>query len=365
MTSDQSWGGTSMSDVVGLGRADAHDTWLGLARHQVVLVVAGSFLCGDWLVRTHTLAIELALGVGLVGAAVRCLRGLTIGEFTKVAVLYCARSHWRSVASSREGDVVELVAGGTATFRGFELEHHGRLDLSGDDVLNARRLSELVNGLAVGATFSHVSVHVCGVGGTVRTFLTLARDATVCEGWATSNALVEEVVERKSGSMSLILERWSYLRVSGGLQRIIRIDDFQGATQERALLERLQDSMSGIDLALHVEVVGSDRAQRLSSRAVHRVGSDAQVARAAGFRRSARAALATERLGQREELVASGHALLRLGVYVTMHCASLGELREASSELRRRAVASGLRLDTGVGRQWSWLSFSLPGGPGW
>ncbi|MHB1209973.1 MAG: hypothetical protein ACYC1I_09755 [Acidimicrobiales bacterium] len=354
-----------MSEAVGLGRSDALDTWLGLARHQVALVVVGSIVCGDWLVRARSSPFELAVGVVLAGASLRCIRGLTIAEFAKVMVLYCLRSRWQRVVSSREDEVVELVAGGVATFRGYELDHRGRLDLSGGDIVNAQRLSELVNGLAVGATMSHVSLHVRGGGSTARTFLTLARDATVCEGWTPSVTLVEEVVEKDVGPLSLVLERWSYLRVSGGIQRVIRVDDFQGATQERALLERLQEVMSYLDLALHVEVVGSSRAQRLSARAVHRVGSDAQVAHAAGFRRSARAALAAERLGQREELVANGHALLRLGVYITLHCASLRELRDASSELRRRATASGLRLDTGVGRQWLWLCFSLPGGPGW
>ena len=61
-----------------------------------------------------------------------------------------------------------------------------------------------------------------------------------------------------------------------------------------------------MDLAVHVEVVGALRAQRISARAVHRVGSDSQVSRAAGFRRSARAALSSERLSQCEELVANG-----------------------------------------------------------
>ncbi|MBW4079769.1 MAG: hypothetical protein HIU84_14965 [Acidobacteria bacterium] len=354
-----------MSEAVGLGRSDALDSWLGLARHQVALVLAGSIVCGDWLVRTRSSPLELMVGVVFAGASLRCIRGLTIAEFTKVVVLYRVRSRWQRVVSSREDEVVELVAGGTATFRGYELDHRGRLDLSGGDIVNAQRLSELVNGLAVGATMSHVSLHVRGGSSNARTFLTLACDATVCEGWTPSVTLVEEVVEKNVGPLNLVLERWSYLRVSGGIQRVIRVDDFQGATQERALLERLQEVMSHLDLALHVEVVGASRAQRLSARAVHRVGSDAQVARAAGFRRSARAALAAERLSQREELVANGHALLRLGVYITLHCASLSELRDASSELRRRATASGLRLDTGVGRQWSWLCFSLPGGPGW
>lgn len=354
-----------MSEAVGLGRSDARDTWLGLARHQVVLVVAGSIVCGDWLVRAHSVPMELVLSVGLVGGAVRCIRGLTLAEFVKVTAHYLGRSRWRRVVSSREGDVVELVAGGTATFRGYELDHRGRLDLSGGDIDNAQRLSELLNGLAVGAPTSHVSVHVRGGGVDTRTFLALARDATVCEGWSPSGSLVDEVVEKGAGPLGLVLERWSYLRVNDGLRRIVRIDDFQSATDERAVLERLQEVMVDIDLALHVEVVGSSKAQRLSARAVHRVRSDAQVARAAGFRRSAQASLAGERMSQREELVANGQALLRLGVYITLHCASLSELRDASRELRQRAVASGLRLDAGVGRQWLWFCFSLPGGPGW
>jgi hypothetical protein len=354
-----------MSEVIGLGRSDARDTWFTLVRHQVLLVIVGSIACGDWLVRAGSASGELMLGMILMVSALRVVRGLTLAELAQLSVLYLVRSPWQRVTSSRSGDLIEIEAGGTASFQGYELIHRGRLDLSGADFTNAQRLSELMNGLAVGAPLSHVSLHVRARGVIARTFLTLPRDASVCEGWSPSAHLIEHVLDDGAGNSKLIFERWSYLRSSDGLRRIVRIDDFRGATQERALLERLQETSLDLDLALHVEVVGSSRAQRLSARAVHRVGSDAQVARAAGFRRSAQAAMAAERLGQREELVATGQALLRCAVYLTLHCASLAELRDSSSELSRRAVASGLRLDTGVGRQWRWFCFALPGGPGW
>ena len=354
-----------MSELVGLGRSDADVRWLGIGRHQAALVIGGSVLVGDWLVRTGSPVIEVLIGVVMVSAAVRCVRGLTGGEFLKVVVLFCARSRWQRLAATREGDVVELRAGGTAAFRGYELNHRGRLDLSGTDVVNAQRLADLMNGLAVGADSSHVSLHVRRSGPDTRTFLALATDAAVCEGWSPSERLVDEVIGMDVGSSSLVLERWSYLRTNDQLRRVIRVDDFQGATSERALLERLQEVALDTDLALHVEVVGSLRAQRIAARAVHRVGSDAQVSRAAGFRRSAHAALSSQRLSQREELVANGQALLRLGVFVTLRSSSLSELRDSSRELQRKVVESGLRVDTGVGRQWSWFCFQLPGGPGW
>lgn len=366
MTMADQWsGGTSMSDVVGLGRSDARDTWFVLERHQVLLAIAGSIVCGDWLVRAGSTWVELVLGMVMLVGALRVLRGLTIAEFTQLTVQFFIRSRWQFVANSRTGDLIEIKAGGTANFRGYELVHRGRLDLSGADLTNAQRLADLMNGLAVGAPLSHVSMHVRARGSYARTFLTLPRDVTVCEGWTPSAELIEHVVSEAVDSSRLVYERWSYLRVSDGVRRIVRIVDFQGANQERALLERLQDTSLDIDIALHTQVVGSSKAQRLSARAVHRVGSDAQVARAAGFRRSAQATKVAERLSQREELVAAGQALLRCGVYITLHCANLGELRDVSSELARRALASGLRLDTGVGRQWRWLCFSLPGGPGW
>lgn len=351
-----------MSESIGLGRSDAEVRWLGIARHQAALVIGGSTLVGDWLVRSGSSPIELAIGVATMGAGVRCFRGLTGGELLMVVVLFRARSRWQRVGTSREGDVVELSAGGTAVFRSYELDHRGRLDLSGTDIVNAGRLADLMNGLAVGADSSHVSLHVrkCGLG--TRTLLALAKDATVCEGWSPSESPVDEVIGMAPGP---VLERWGYLRTTDGLRRVIRVDDFQGATSERALLERLQEVVLDTDLAVHVEVIGALRAQRISARAVHRVRSDAQVSRAAGFRRSAQAALSSQRLSEREELVANGRALLRLGVFVTLRCSSLGELRDSSRELQRRAVESGLRVDAGVGRQWPWFCFQLPGGPGW
>ena len=354
-----------MSELVGLGGADADERWLGIARHQAVLVFGGAAMVGDWLVRTGSAIEELVVGLVLLGVAVRCVRGLTGCEVLLLTVLYVLRPRTQRLSASRQGPVVTLYARAQSSFRGYELEHRGRLDLSGADIVHARELAELMNGLAVGTGSSHVSVHVGKYEGQARSFLALSPQVNVCEGWRSIDDVLDRVIGFDVQANGSVLERWGYLRTSQGLRRVIRVTDFQGASNERALLERLQAVALNIDLAVHVEVVSAARAQRLSARAVHRVGSDAQVSRAAGFRRSARAALFAERLAQREQLVASGQALLRLAVFVTLRAGDLGELRRASRELERRAVESGLRIDTGFARQWLWFCFQLPGGPGW
>jgi hypothetical protein len=116
---------------------------------------------------------------------------------------------------------------------------------------------------------------------------------------------------------------------------------------------------------VHVDVVAGVRAHRLAARAVHRVRSDDATSSAAGFRRSARSSRSFERLAQREVLVASGRALMSIGVFVVVGGTSLEELDRRSAAVWRRAHDGGLRLERGRARQYEWYRAQLPGGPGW
>jgi hypothetical protein len=120
-----------------------------------------------------------------------------------------------------------------------------------------------------------------------------------------------------------------------------------------------------LDLAVHVDVVAGGKGHRLAARAVHKMRSDDVSSRAAGFRRTARSSRSFERLTQREVLVASGRALMRLGVFVTVRGASLEDLQRRSAIVWRRAHDGGLRLERGRGCQSAWFRAQLPGGPGW
>jgi hypothetical protein len=351
---------------VALGESDAHDRWIGIRRHQAVLIVLGLGLMGDWTVRAQSLTIELVVGVALLGCAVPARDGLTSGEQLSVVAEYLLRPRWHVVAMEPSDIGWDLRARGSVVIRGYELEHRGRLDLSGTDFVNAERLCELANGLSMRGESSHVSVHVSGASEGVRTLMTLASSASACEGWKANDQLVRDVVgfDDSSGCLGL-LERWSYVRTRRGLVRVLRVRDFTAVTSGRALLEQLQQNSPGVATALHFDVVEGGKAQRMAARAVHRMGSDGAASRAAGFRRTARSVLSIERVGQREDLVASGKALLRIGVFVTVRARSLDELRVSTERVVRTAEQSGLRVERGAGRQIPWFCFQLPGGPGW
>jgi len=184
-------------------------------------------------------------------------------------------------------------------------------------------------------------------------------------GWAPRNSLALEVLEAASGTRAQLLERFTYVRTPDRLARTFRVLDFSSVPPTRGLLEELLRSLTPLDVALHVEVVGAERAQRVASRAVHRVGSDDSTTRAAGFRRTARSARNLERLAQREVLVAAGRSLLRLATFVVVSGSTYAELQARSAAVWRTSHDAGLRLERGWGRQGPWYRSQLPGGPGW
>lgn len=302
----------------------------------------------------------------MLACALPARDGLTGGQLLGVAVAYGTRSRWSTVAMQPTGSAWDLRARGSVSIRGFELEHRGRLDLSGADIDNAERLRELVNGLSTRVASSHLSLHVTADSEGAHTLLTLEDGAAPCEGWRVNAQLVRDVVGLEGDARSLgLLERWSYVRTSRGVARVVRVGDFTAAAGNRALLEQLQRSSGDVSISLHFDVVGAAKAQRTAARAVHRMGSDGEASRAAGFRRTARSALSLERLAQREELVVGGQALMRVGVFVVVRADSIGELRLSTEHVLRSAEQSGLRIERGVGRQLLWFCFQLPGGPGW
>lgn len=355
-----------MSESVGLGESDAEARWVGIRRHQATFVIIGLGLVGDWIIEPHTTSGALALGLCCLITALPASDGLTVGESLCVAVSFALRRSWMVVRTESQGRTLAVQARGVTTATGFELLHRGRLDLSGADFELSRRLVELTKSLATGAESDHASIHVRATAVGTSTLLTLRTSALRPDGWHENPGLLRDFFDLKPGCESVgVLERWSYVRVHDEVIRTFRLRDFSGASDARALLEKVQQSPCHPGIALHLEVLPSVRAQRISSRAVHRMGSDNAVSSAAGFRRSARSKRSLLRLAQREELVADGEALLRLGVFVTVRAISLTDLRVRTCELLRSCEESGVRVERGTGRQLLWHCFQLPGGPGW
>ena len=366
MKGDQSSGGTLMSDHVGLGEADANARWIGVRRHQAALVILGIGLVGSWVMSARAPLFEIVAGVALLIAAAPAFDSLTMGEVAVVFVRYCARSRWFIVSALEFGGDVQLWASDDVAFRGYELLHRGRLDLSGRDVTNAEALTALADAASAAKSGQHFCEHVIRDGDVATTLLSLPVDVPAPDGWVRNNELARRVIGLGDDSESVrLLERFTYLRSIEQLTRVYRVRDFSSVPSTRGLLEQVLRSVEPLDVALHVDVVGSAKAHRVAQRAVHRVGSDDATSRAAGFRRTARSLRNYERLAQREALVASGRSLLRIAVFVVIRATTLDDLQRRSAAVWRHAHDAGVRLERGWGLQAQWYRAQLPGGVGW
>jgi hypothetical protein len=355
-----------MSEHLGLGVADGESRWIGVRRHQAVLAIAGLGLAGEWVTHAHGDLFEVVVGVTLLACAAPTKDGLTLGERVRIGVDFVLRTRWSSIRATSERGVVTIVAHGEVSIRGFELQHRGRLDLSGRDQQNALALAEFADGLATADGPRHFSLHVRSSPNGVATLLVIPEDVSPPSGWTASHSLALEAAGVGGGpGVAWSLERWTYLRDADGVTRVLRVRDFSAVPDGHALLERLQFASPTLDVVVHVDVVGGVRAQRLAARAVHRVGSDDVTSRAAGFRRTAQSTRTLERLRQRESLVVEGTSLMRIAVYVVIRASSLQQLHRDVRAVIRSAFESGLRCESGFGRQSAWYCAQLPGAPGW
>jgi hypothetical protein len=352
-----------MSELLGLGVADAESRWIGVRRHQAILAVVGLGLAGRWLLASNVPFVEAIAGLLCIVAAAPTSDGLTIGERTFIGLHFLARTRWTAIRVRAIANVVTVGARGEVRLRGFELAHLGRLDLSGRDHENAVGLASFADALATSDETRHFSIHVLARGDLVSTLLALPEDISPPVGWTPRPALATTCVG--AHTLEWMLERWAYVRISDQLVRVLRIRDFSSVPDGHAFLERIQFASTWLDVSLHVEVVAGAKAQRVAARAVHRMGSDDVASQAAGFRRTARSSRALERLKQREALVVEGTALLRVAVFLVIRASSLATLERDAASVTRLAFEAGLRCEPGQGRQALWYCAQLPGGPGW
>lgn len=359
----RSWVGTSMSELLGLGVADAESRWIGVRRHQAILVIVGLGLLGHWFTASNAPVVEAFAGVFCLASAAPTTDGLTIGERALIGLRFVVRSRWTSIGARVRANVMTVDARGEVRLRGFELAHRGRLDLSGRDHDNAIGLVSFADALATSDATRHISMHVLSRGDAVSTLLALPEDVSPPAGWTSRTALATTCAGPHT--LEWMLERWAYVRISDQLIRVLRVRDFSSVPDGHALLERIQFASTWMDVSLHVEVVAGTKAQRVAARAVHRMGSDDVATQAAGFRRTARSSRTLDRLRQRESLVVEGAALLRVAVFLVIRASSLATLERDVASVTRLAFEAGLRCEPGHGRQAVWYCAQLPGGPGW
>ncbi len=348
-----------------LGESDAWPRWWGLARHRVVLVTVAPVLGADALLRPGSRWWEwLLVALALAGAAPGP-GSSSWGQWCATHLRFLARRRVRWISLECDGDALIVGARGRQRVWCYEFAHRGRLDLSRGDVVLASRLARMVESFAAGGDHAHVALHVdtgekSGAG--ARTSMSVNVAAPTPSEWRLRREV--GIPRCLSIGRTAVLERRCYVRTLGCVVRTLRVADFvAGRTQ--AALEVFGEYGSGVTLSLHAGVVPLPRAARLTARAVHRVGTDAEFARGAGFRWSARDQQGLDALREREESVALGAALCQWALYVVVSAETVRELGRRVHETCDLARAAGLRLDLGVGVQAEWFTWQLPGGPHW
>ncbi len=348
-----------MSEPLGPGPADIAPRWIGVRRHQAVLVVLGLAGAGDGLLRSRSV-LEVALATALAAGALP-VGAQTLAGLAKTLVTFALRGRWRRLTVVRVGDRVVVEGRESATVNGFVLRHRGRLDLNGQDHRVAARLTAFVDAAAsVDRRDRSFSVHVCRSGTRATTVLVTPPDGTAPAGWDRDDDAVLVAASTPRGT-SWWLERWWYLRTTDQVACVLRLGDLRGAPHD-ALLAGLEGLGENATLSIQVTAVGgAERARRVAERAVHRQRSDRATTVAAGFRSTARSQLVEARAQRREIDVAAGRALLRMRVYVSLRATSCSALRDARETAMRRARDAGLRLERGGGRQGRWSTDQITG----
>jgi hypothetical protein len=354
---------TSSDAAVQFGDSDAVARWGGLERHRVALVAVSLALGADAALRPGTRWAEWAGAVVGVVLSVSGPSRQSWAQYLGVLARGRLRRRVTWVEVTDERDSLLIARGVPRRVWCYDFVHHGRLDLAGRDRALAQRLGRMAESLADTGVGGHLAVHVESrddLG--PRTVLSVTTHAVPPSEW-TPDPRAGVPVFLGTGR-TVVVERRHYLRTPDTLVRTLRVSSFSPG-REGAALEALSVHSDWLTIALHASVVPTPRARRLTSRAVHRVTSDAQIVRGAGFRWSARREWELEALRRREHWVATGAALCRWALYVVVRAETLAQLRERVDALVEVASSSGLRLDPGTGRQAEWFGYQLPGGVGW
>lgn len=362
MIPDRSLAGTSMNELVNLGESDEAPRWIGVRRHQIALLLVGTALMADGILRVGATWLELVAGLTCVAMTIPGFDGLTTGEWFTVGARYLIRHRFSIVGIERRKHEILSRGRGTERTHLFTLVHRGRMDLSGADVTLNAALISLLDGRATAPGRHHVSVHLQRRNDIATTVLSLPLEVSPPPGW-TATPLEVLPGTRVETDPQWHLERWRYVRTANSVIAVMRVSAYTSTGS--SMLDGLQQSAAWSEMSIHIEVIGGAVAHRVVARAVHASRSDAAATTSVGFRRTARSSRRLERMRQREEMVAQGRALLRLGVYVVAVATTVAELERVLDSLKNDAQAGGLRCQRGGGRQMEWLSNQLPGGVGW
>ncbi len=347
------------------GDSDAAARWFGVAPHRVVLTSFAVAVGGDALVRR---------GAGWWEWVITALAGLSVlpaassrswAQVAAVEFRHQVRRRVRWISLEVNDETLSVGDHSERRVWCYEFVHCGRLDLSGRDFTLARRLGRMAESLAASDEDAHLNLRVEASSrddGVARTVLSLNVASPPPEEWRRDAlAGVPRVV--RPGRTPLVVRR-DYVRTPDFVLRVLRIARFAPG-REAFAFEALSENPEWITVSTHVAVISARRARRLTERAVHRIGSDAQVTRGAGFRWSARHERELEAFRQREAAISGGAALCQWAFYLVIRATTLTQLRQRVDQVRDIARGAGIRLDVGTGVQGDWFIWQLPGGPNW
>ena len=330
-----------MTDRTKLGASDHDGRWMGIKRHQGVLLIGGLTLGGDFILRPHATGIEGVTAVVMVTLSMPAKDLMSIGQWVAVLVRFFYRTRLSPFTVERTTLAEEMPT--------FELLHRGRMDLSGEDQNCIKVMMEVCDGLSLLNETSHVALYALQRGNERATVLRLPRSFGPASGFQTMTQRDE-----KDGAKEISLERWRYIRSDNAVVRYYQVHDFATSRSESGFMTALLRSGAKCDVAVHIEVLGARRGKQSAERAVHGRESDQLISSRSGYRFTAARARQSERLRERELSVASGRALLRLSVLIEVRGSNLRELRERCAHVEQMSASSGLRLHSGRGRQETW-----------
>lgn len=348
-----------------MGDSDAQPRWFGLAPLRIVLAGLGLASVADAVLRPggrwwEWLVAALAVGGGLPAPASR-----SWAQVVGVEIRYRTRRRLRWITVKVRENALDVSVHGARRVWCYNFSHHGRLDLAKRDVVLADRLARMVESLAAAGQPAHVAMHVETLDadqGSVRTVLSVTVPSLPPPEWRRDP--LAGIAGTLRPGRSVIVERREYVRTSRHVLRTLRVASFSPG-REASALEALSENVQWLTVSLHASIIPAVRARRLTARAVHRLGSDAQLTRGAGFRWSARHEWELEAYRQRENSVAAGAALCQWALYAVVRASSIEQLRRRVARTTEVAQSAGLRLEAGAGEQGDWFVWQLPGGPGW
>jgi hypothetical protein len=316
-----------MSSRMRLGVSDTHSRLLGIRLQQIFCGVVGlTFLSDAVLIKGGIEALLIAVTAFCCLIPIRKLG--TVGEVAWIALRYCVRR--RNFVWSRRSKHL------------YELRHIGRLDLAGLDSNFESSLKLLATTLSLESEVSEFQVALVRSCQGSQTLVSTSSASNPGELWKTVEPHGESLMAR---------EFWSELRVGDSYFTFLSFNSFSLSTRNPRFFNQFLAWLPSGSVILTTQVLGAQKALRISARAAHQSTIDSSVTQGVGFRTTIRGLTHMQRKGQQEREVESGATLLRIGVHLLCWGSTRKECRARVKLCVAEARRSGLPLRARYGEQ--------------